>query len=117
MKIAIIFGGVSFEREVSIETAKSVLLNIDNKYDILEIDYCDDFHRLIEQIKVNRIDLVFNALHGGDGENGVLQKVLEDNNIRFRYSCSRIDPKNICAVNPAVQSNCTTSSIYVFHCF
>ena len=88
MKIAIIFGGVSFEREVSIETAKSILLNIDNKYDILEIDYCDNYYRLIEQIKVNRIDLVFNALHGGDGENGVLQKVLEDNNIRFTGSGS-----------------------------
>ena len=99
MKIAIIFGGISFERNISIKTAKSILLNVDNQHDMVEIDFNGSIDKLIDEIKINKAELVFNALHGGDGENGVVQKALEENNIPFTGSSSSACKK---AINKAI---------------
>ena len=89
MKIAVLYGGTSSERPVSIKTAKSIIKYIDSKRnDILPMDFDGDFKNLIYQIKENDINLVFNALHGGDGENGILQRKFEKNNIAFTGSGS-----------------------------
>ena len=44
---------------------------------------------MLEEIKSNNIDLVFNALHGGDGEDGTFQFFLEENNICYTGSNSK----------------------------
>lgn len=99
MNLAIIYGGTSFEREVSIKTANSILSNIDSKYNVVKIDFDGDLNKLIEAIKIKKIEIVFNALHGGDGENGVVQKVLEENDILFTGSGSSACEK---AMNKAI---------------
>ena len=45
----------------------------------------NDFIKIIEKYCV-KFDLVFNALHGGDGENGKIQKFFYENNIKFTGS-------------------------------
>ena len=89
MKIAVLYGGTSNERPVSINTGKSIIKYVNNKkYDIESINFDGDFGSLIYQLKKNNFDLVFNALHGGDGENGELQKIFEQNNIIYTGSDS-----------------------------
>ena len=89
MRIAVLYGGTSSERPVSIKTGESIIKHIDNKkYDIFPMDFDGDFKNLIYQIRENDINLVFNALHGGDGENGILQSKFEKNNIKFTGSIS-----------------------------
>ena len=89
MKLAILYGGTSNERSVSINTAKSIIKYINTKkYEIESIDFDGSSESLISQLKENSLDLVFNALHGGYGENGELQKLFEQNNIIYTGSDS-----------------------------
>lgn len=87
MKIAVILGGESFERDISIKTGKAVVEACkENNYDVQTImidrNYKDTLHLL------KRVDIVFNALHGTFGEDGIVQKWLEENNIKFTGSDS-----------------------------
>ena len=91
MKICIIYGGTSTERDVSILSARSILNVFSNEKDIFGYDFDGDYNKLLENIK--GVDLVFNSLHGGDGENGVIQKFFEDNNINFTGSGSKSSKK------------------------
>ena len=89
MKLAILYGGTSNERSVSINTAKSVIKYINSKkHEIESIDFEGSSESLISHLKEDNFDLVFNALHGGDGENGELQKLFEENNIIYTGSDS-----------------------------
>ena len=84
-KIAVLFGGSSGEREVSLESGKRV-------YDaIITLGYdCDKFDiNDIKDINVLRnFDFIFIALHGEEGESGALQKQLETIGIPFTGSNS-----------------------------
>jgi len=99
LRLAIVYGGNSFERPVSINTADSIISSINDKYNLIKIDFDGNITSLINTLHKNKITLVFNALHGGDGENGVLQKHLEKNNILFTGSgslaCSKAMNKSV----------------------
>lgn len=100
-KIAVIFGGMSSEHEVSIMSGKSVLKNIDKqKYDVnpVYIDksgmwYSYDVNLDFNEEKLNKIsnileylkqfDVVFPVLHGLYGEDGTIQGMLKMLNIPF----------------------------------
>jgi len=86
-KVAVIFGGSSTERDVSLHTGLAVVESIKDKYDVKSIDISDDYSNLNE--KLIDIDLVFIALHGGFGENGTIQKYFEKHNIKFTGSDSK----------------------------
>lgn len=85
MKIGILYGGVSSEREVSLKSGKNVaevLQNLDHQ--ILLIDVITEFNWEIEGHKIlfsditkYNFDLIFNALHGEFGEDGKVQSLLE----------------------------------------
>ncbi|HIJ59932.1 MAG TPA: D-alanine--D-alanine ligase [Nitrospirae bacterium] len=73
--IAVLYGGKSSEREVSLRSGKAVYDALIYKgYNCILIDGKDD---LCVEFKKNNIDLVFIALHGGVGENGAIQGFLE----------------------------------------
>jgi len=99
LRLAIIYGGNSFERQVSINTAKSIISSINDKYNLVEIDFDGNIASLIDTLQKNKITLAFNALHGGDGENGAIQEHLEKNNILFTGSgsiaCSKAMNKSL----------------------
>ena len=88
MNIAVIYGGSSAERDVSIKTGKAVLKAcIENKYNASSIMIGGDYDKIVDDLK--NYDIVFNALHGTFGEDGSIQSKLEDNNILFTGSDSR----------------------------
>jgi len=86
MNLAVVFGGTSREREVSINTGKCVLDALGKEENIYSIDFNGDYDSLLNDIRSKNIDLVFNALHGGDGEDGTFQFFLEHNNICYTGS-------------------------------
>jgi D-alanine-D-alanine ligase len=76
IRVAVLSGGWSKERSVSIKSGKAVLGALDKtKYDILSFDPKEDMNLLWQQR--NELDLVFNLLHGKYGEDGRIQGLLE----------------------------------------
>lgn len=81
MKVGILMGGISTERDVSLETGKSIIDNIDKlKYEIIPI-IIDKKEDVLS--KCIGIDFAFLALHGKFGEDGSIQKILEILNIPY----------------------------------
>ena len=83
MKVGIIMGGISSEREISLDSGESILQNIDtNKYDVVKIviDKKDD---IINKVKKENIDFALLALHGQFGEDGTVQSVLQSLGIPY----------------------------------
>ncbi len=75
LKIGVLLGGRSAEREVSLKTGEAVYSALlEEGYDAIKIDVGFD---VAEKIKEAKIDLAFNALHGKWGEDGAIQGLLE----------------------------------------
>ncbi len=84
-KILILAGGYSKEKEISIETAKSVFyeLNKDKKYNIKVVNPDGKFIKVLRKFKPN---IVLNLLHGRYGEDGYIQAILESEKIKYTHS-------------------------------
>ena len=82
-KVLILGGGISKEREISLETAKQVNNILKKKYWTLLSEPNDN---LIKNIKKFKPDIIFNALHGRFGEDGYIQSVLESLKIKYTHS-------------------------------
>ncbi|MBP2662360.1 MAG: ddlB [Firmicutes bacterium] len=75
-KIAVVMGGPSAEREVSLNTGRAILTALKEKgYHAVGIDLVP--RHFIEQLEQEKIEVVFNAIHGLYGEDGLLQGTLE----------------------------------------
>jgi D-alanine-D-alanine ligase len=75
LRVAVVMGGPSAEREVSIESGQSVLRALATLgYESQSLDFDGRFVDALREIKP---DVVFNALHGTGGEDGTIQGVLE----------------------------------------
>lgn len=73
LKIGVISGGISSEREISLITGKNIYQSLlKSGYDAVFIDLKDDFYS-----KLREIDLAFLAVHGRYGEDGTVQGLLE----------------------------------------
>jgi len=78
IKVAILMGGISNEREVSLSTGKTVAKYLDSsKFDPKFYDTKKDLLKLFSDISKNKIDVCFIALHGKGGEDGSIQGILE----------------------------------------
>lgn len=86
-KVAVIFGGKSSEKEVSMHTGLAVVEAIKDVYDVTPINIDGNFHNLHN--KLFETDVVFIALHGGYGENGELQTYFDNYNIKYTGSGSK----------------------------
>jgi len=86
-KVAVLMGGWSAEREVSLKSGAAVLSAIQQRgIDAHGIDVQRD--TVIEKLKQGGFDRVFNILHGPGGEDGVIQGVLEV--LGIPYTGSRV---------------------------
>jgi D-alanine-D-alanine ligase len=75
-KIAVLFGGTSAEREVSLQSGRAVLDALTNRgYQPVGIDTGSDSWQ--QMLAAARSEFVFIALHGPGGEDGVMQGYLE----------------------------------------
>ncbi|WP_156289254.1 D-alanine--D-alanine ligase [Oceanobacillus salinisoli] len=81
MKIAVLYGGTSGEREVSLSSGKGIINALKQKgHEVIGIDFHPE--RLDEIIGLN-VDLVFIGLHGKYGEDGKIQGLLDMLNIPY----------------------------------
>lgn len=86
-KVALLMGGTSAEREISLKTGRAVLRALQTKgIEGIVID-TNDAH-FIEKLWAEPIDKAFIALHGRGGEDGVIQGVLET--LKIAYTGSRV---------------------------
>lgn len=75
LKVAVLMGGMSSEREVSLVSGTACAIALRNSgYDVVEIDVT---FALWEQLQFANPDIIFNALHGDWGEDGRVQGVLD----------------------------------------
>ncbi|MFZ5797211.1 MAG: D-alanine--D-alanine ligase [Desulfobulbus sp.] len=76
LRLALIAGGVSGEREVSLKGAAGVEKNLDpEKYEVVRFDPATDLPLIAAQAK--EIDVAFILLHGVFGEDGTMQGFLD----------------------------------------
>lgn len=76
-RVAVLLGGTSSEREVSLDSGAGVLAALQRRG--VDAFAVDGVPALIDAIRDGRVDRVFNILHGtrGGGEDGVLQGLLD----------------------------------------
>jgi D-alanine-D-alanine ligase len=89
LRIVVLLGGKSPEREVSLISGAAVAKQLRlNGHEVLELDPADYQYgyELLSAIINKHTDVVFIGLHGGDGENGVLQAMLQGSGIRYTGS-------------------------------
>ncbi len=83
-KVAVVMGGSSAEREVSIQTGSGVMRALQSLgYDAQSLDYD---RRFLDGIREISPDVVFIALHGPGGEDGHVQALLDFLGIPYQGS-------------------------------
>ena len=85
LRVGVLMGGPSEEREVSIATGKAVIKACaENGYTATKFSFTNNYKKHLKKLKTQNI--IFNALHGGIGENGKIQAWLDKNNIKYTGS-------------------------------
>ena len=83
-KVAVLYGGSSSEREISLITGKAVFESLQSKgLEVILVDTIDPF---IEVLKTEKVTHAWIALHGSDGEDGKIQSIL--NMLKIKYTGS-----------------------------
>lgn len=85
-RIAILSGGISDERDISIMSASAVYKTLKEHYITQLIDVDNNCLNLINKIKKFEPDVVFNCLHGFFGEDGQIQSILNYLKIPYTHS-------------------------------
>ena len=85
-RVAVLHGGISAEREVSLRTGQQVMEALKEAgYDVLPVEVTEDLGAVIAAL-TPAPDVVFNALHGRFGEDGTVQGVLDYLGIPYTHS-------------------------------
>ena len=116
-KVCVLYGGNSSEREVSLISGRFIHESLlKNGYK----SYLIDFKDLIDLEKLKDFNLVFIALHGQEGESGILQSKMEKAGIKYTGSdfeaCKNSWDKKFCK-NILRQHNLPTPDFLVFKTF
>ena len=90
-KVVLIYGGKSSEHDVSCNSAKEIMNNIDTNKFILSCVYVTRNNEWTYQSKkidniiefLKQYDVVFNIIHGNTGEDGKIQGMLDLFNIKY----------------------------------
>src|SRR5438046_2889836 len=78
-KIAVLMGGPGSERDVSLATGRGVVKALRSLgIDVIDVDVRDENFPLPKDV-----DLAFLTIHGTFGEDGQLQKILEDRGVAY----------------------------------
>lgn len=84
MKVAVLMGGWSNEREVSLTSGKGIADALKRLgHDVYAVDMERDVAAKLSEIKP---DVVFNALHGTPGEDGTVQGMLDVLGVKYTHS-------------------------------
>lgn len=86
-KVTVLLGGVSAEREVSLNSGRNCAEALKEAgYVVSLLDPAMEFAALIETLRAQKPDVVFNALHGRIGEDGHIQAILNLLKIPYTHS-------------------------------
>ena len=78
VRVAVIYGGTSSEREISLMSGKQVLAHLQSAgVNAFGLDLGDDDQDQLKQLQQANMDVAFIMLHGRGGEDGTLQGALE----------------------------------------
>ncbi len=89
LKVAVLMGGTSFEREFSLESGKVVCDALEEAgHKVVPLD---TNRELVPTLRSEKPDVVYSALHGKHGEDGTIQSLLEFLGIPFVGS-----PASVC---------------------
>ena len=103
--VLILFGGNSYEHEVSCNSVNFIIKNIDTSlfnFNLVGIDFDNKWYEVNKNLKIDinwknniikqvdninnylkEFDIVFPIIHGNTGEDGKLQSLFELNNIKY----------------------------------
>ena len=85
-RVAVLYGGISTEREVSLNSGRQVIVALrEAGFEVTPIIVDDDLGAVIAALTPSP-DAVFNALHGRFGEDGAIQGVLDLLGIPYTHS-------------------------------
>ena len=85
-RVAVLYGGMSAEREVSLSSGRQVIAALKEAgFDVVPVLVGDDLGAVLKALEP-KPDAVFNALHGRFGEDGAIQGVLDWLNIPYTHS-------------------------------
>ena len=115
-RILIISGGISKEREISLDTGRQVAKElIKNNYIVKIVEPNIEIHTAIKSFKPN---IIFNALHGQFGEDGYIQSILETKNIPYTHSgviSSAVAMDKELSKKIFIQNNILTPKYFLYH--
>ena len=83
-KVLVVLGGNSGERKVSLESGKACIKAL--KKNGYKVSTFDPRKKSLNLIDRNKVDLIFNALHGKEGEDGIAQSYFEYLRIPYTHS-------------------------------
>ncbi|MFA5262143.1 MAG: D-alanine--D-alanine ligase, partial [Candidatus Omnitrophota bacterium] len=89
-RIGVLMGGPSSEREISIKSGKAVTAALQDKHcDVVPVVLdSKDEDLLAARLRDESVDIVFIALHGAFGEDGTVQKILDQRHVPYTGSGS-----------------------------
>ncbi|MCP3745155.1 D-alanine--D-alanine ligase [Paenibacillus sp. FSL M7-0802] len=94
MKIGVIMGGISSEREISLQTGQEMINHLDrSRYEVVPM-VIEQRADLIAQVQQTGIDIALLALHGQYGEDGTVQGALET--LGIPYTGSGVLASSLC---------------------
>ncbi len=86
-RVAVLSGGWSSERDVSLVSGKAVAEALRTRgFEVVMLDPPKDLVRFAAQLVSARPDIIFNALHGTGGEDGIIQGALDMAGIPYTHS-------------------------------
>ncbi len=84
MKVGVLMGGISSEREISLLSGEEMVKNLDmNKYEVIPV-IINSKNEVID--KIQNLEFAFLAFHGEFGEDGTIQSVLESLGVPYSGS-------------------------------
>lgn len=107
-RVAVLMGGFSAEREVSLSSAQGVIKALHELgHEVLPIDVTRDIAQLVKNLSDPKPDVVLNILHGRWGEDGCIQGLLEMMELPYSnsgvlgsaLSMNKIVARNVCQMN------------------
>jgi D-alanine-D-alanine ligase len=85
-RVAVLLGGTSSERAVSLDSGRNCLEALQRRG--VDAHAVDGTQALVAALVAKKFDRVFNIMHGGDGENGVVQGLMDA--LRVPYTGSGV---------------------------
>jgi D-alanine-D-alanine ligase len=85
-RVAVLLGGASSERAVSLDSGRNCLEALQRRG--VDAHAVDGTQALVEALVAKKFDRVFNIMHGGDGENGIVQGLMDA--LRVPYTGSGV---------------------------